>query len=75
MEVAPMNIAILMMQKNEDELLGKWIAYHSYLVGHQNLFIYDNGSTSERTLEALSEAKAAGINVITEFASKQDYEN
>ena len=75
MEVAPMNIAILMMQKNEDELLGKWIAYHSYLVGHQNLFIYDNGSTSERTLEALSEAKATGVNVITEFASKQDYEN
>lgn len=70
-----MNVAILMMQKNEDELLDKWIAYHSYLVGHRNLFIYDNGSTSERTLQKLQNAQSNGINVLSQFSSKADYEN
>lgn len=70
-----MNIAILMMQKNEEELLDKWIAYHSYLVGHQNLYIYDNGSTNKNTLTKLAEAQRSGVKVISQFASKKDYEN
>jgi len=70
-----MNIAILMMQKNEEELLSKWIAYHSYLVGHENLFIFDNGSESTNTKEQLSWAGASGCNIIQQYSSKQDYEN
>jgi len=70
-----MNVAILMMQKNEDELLDKWIAYHSYLVGHQNLFIYDNGSTSENTLTKLNRARDVGVNIISDYSTKNDYES
>ncbi|OFI34456.1 hypothetical protein BFC17_17625 [Alteromonas lipolytica] len=64
-----------MMQKNEEELLSKWIAYHSYLVGHENLFIFDNGSESSITKEQLSKAKAKGCNIIVKYTTKDDYEN
>lgn len=70
-----MKIAILMMQKNEDELLSKWIAYHSYLVGHENLYIFDNGSENSITKAQLKTASTTGTSVITEFDTKEDYEN
>lgn len=70
-----MNVAILMMQKNEEELLKKWVSYHSYLVGHKNLYIYDNGSNSEVTIEELDSLEKLGVNIIRDKNTKQDYEN
>lgn len=70
-----MNIAILMMQKNEGELLSKWVAYHSYLVGHKNLYIYDNGSTNQNSIEELHLLEKRGIHVIRDKNKKFDYEN
>jgi hypothetical protein len=37
-----MRIACVMMQKNEDELLRPWLAYHSYLFSPENLYVFDN---------------------------------
>jgi hypothetical protein len=70
-----MNIAILMMQKNEDELLSKWITYHSCLVGRKNLFLFDNGSTDAHVVNQLVEYQQRGINVIWDKNTKEDYEN
>lgn len=70
-----MNIAILMMHKNESELLSKWVSYHSNLVGSANLFIYDNGSTSEDAIELLRNIETKSTNVIWDFNKKADYEN
>lgn len=70
-----MNIAIFMMQKNEDELLSKWITYHSYLVGRKNLFIFDNGSTNDIVIKHLKECELRGINVYWDKNRKSDFEN
>jgi hypothetical protein len=70
-----MNVAILMMQKNEDELLSKWVTYHSYLVGHKNLYIYDNGSTSKKNITELDLLEKKGVHVIRDKNKKFDYEN
>jgi hypothetical protein len=70
-----MNIAILMMHKNESELLSKWVSYHSNLVGSANLFIYDNGSTNEDAIELLEVLETKTTNIIWDFKTKADYEN
>ena len=49
-----------MMQKNEDDLLEPWIKYHSNMFGAENLFIYDNGSTSPLVAEVLEKAAVDG---------------
>jgi hypothetical protein len=69
-----MNIAILMMQKNEDELLNKWVSYHSYLVGSSNLFIYDNGSTNKQVIDQLKDYEKKEVNVFWDNNKKTDYE-
>ena len=69
-----MNIAILMMQKNENELLKKWITYHSYLVGSSNLFIFDNGSTNNQVIGQLTNFENKEVNVLWDFNKKSDYE-
>jgi hypothetical protein len=69
-----MNIAILMMQKNEDELLSKWVTYHSYLVGSSNLFIYDNGSTNKQVINQLKDHEKKEVNVFWNHNKKTDYE-
>lgn len=64
-----------MMQKNENNLLKKWIRYHSYLVGVENLFVYDNGSDSKQVKETLAQYNNIGLNVISDKNTKQDFEN
>ena len=64
-----------MMQKNEEELLNKWISYHSYLVGRKNLFVFDNGSTNEIVISQLRECQQRGINVSWDKNQKADFEN
>jgi hypothetical protein len=69
-----MRVAVITMQKDEDILLDKWLAYHGSLFGNQNLFVFDNGSASGATRKRLEEAAAAGVNVSTEFSQPQDFE-
>lgn len=56
-------VACLMMQKNEGELLRVWVAYHCRLFGAGNLFVYDNGSSDPYTLEVLRELEVSGVNL------------
>ncbi|MBK4991013.1 glycosyltransferase family 2 protein [Pseudomonas sp. S36] len=69
-----MNIACLMMQKNEGQLLEAWITYHSKLFGAENIFIYDNGSVDEATLSVLNKAELAGVNVDYSYNTRQHFE-
>ena len=69
-----MKVACLMMQKNEEDLLGPWIQYHSELFGAENLYVYDNGSTSPIISEILADAQAKGVNVYLEYSKKSDFE-
>ncbi|PHQ64559.1 MAG: hypothetical protein COC10_00275 [Sphingobium sp.] len=64
-----------MMQKNEEDLLGPWLRYHSELFGAENLYVYDNGSSSPVIAEILAEAAANGVNVYLEHSEKADFEN
>lgn len=70
-----MNIAILMMQKNEKDLLEPWIKYHADLFGAENIYIYDNGSTDKNVLLLLDKYKEEGIFVEKKFSSKADFES
>lgn len=70
-----MRIAIITMQKDEDILLDKWLAYHGSLFGYQNLFVFDNGSVSGVTKKRLADAVAAGVNVNFKFSQPKDFEN
>lgn len=70
-----MKTAILMMQKNETELLDKWVVYHSYQVGFENLYVYDNGSTNSEVVNKLKTFEKLGLNVIWHFNTKNDFGN
>lgn len=67
-----MRICCLMMQKDEEVLLRPWLLHHGYLFGFENLYIYDNGSTSAVVLETLREFAALGVNVDFTHAASQD---
>jgi hypothetical protein len=56
-------IGIVMMQKNEDEHILPWLEYHSFLFGHNNLYVWDNGSSSSKCLEILRVYEKRGVNV------------
>lgn len=68
-----MKIKIIVMLKNEDDLLLPWIKYHGWLVGFDNLIVFDNGSTSERTLAALRWAESMGVMVDRTWSTQQDF--
>ena len=71
-----MKIACLMMQKNETELLEPWILYHGALFGHENLYIYDNGSDDPKTVELIHRlALKYPVNFDFSFAKKSDFES
>lgn len=67
-------VACIMMQKNEDDLLEPWIAYHGRMFGYDNLFVFDNGSTNRRVLDTLQKY-ASKINLVTNRTRKSDFEN
>jgi hypothetical protein len=68
-----MRLACVMMQKNEKLLLEPWIRYHGDLVGSENLFIFDNGSSDHSVIEFLKGAEEIGVNVFWDHASRSDY--
>lgn len=67
-------VAIFMMQKNESALLESWIRYHGYLVGLENLYIYDNGSEDNSIANTLEHYQKLGVNVETKFNQKAHFE-
>ncbi len=68
-------IACVMMQKNEDDFLEPWLAYHSYLFGIENLYVFDNGSTMASVTETLHKFRQAGAWIDEEHKEPQDFEN
>ncbi|PKH00955.1 glycosyltransferase family 2 protein [Paraglaciecola sp. MB-3u-78] len=70
-----LNTAILMMQKNESELLDKWIIYHSEIFGLSNLHVFDNGSDDEQTKKLLLDWQNKGLSVEWAYSFKQDFES
>src|SRR5882762_5424564 len=62
-----------MMQKDEEYLLGPWLAFHGHLFGFDNLFVLDNGSSSSKVIELLSSYEQHGVRVIREFPTREDY--
>lgn len=69
-----MKIACLMMQKNERRLLPVWVEYHGKMFGYENLYVFDNGSTDAENLEYLSKLPGLGVNLVSEFKEKIDFE-
>jgi hypothetical protein len=64
-----------MMQKNEDTLLKFWFAYHAHLLGENNIYIFDNGSTDPSVLSALDQIELKGGNIIREHDQPEDFCN
>jgi hypothetical protein len=69
-----MKIACLTMQKNEDLLLEPWIRYHAHLFGMENVFVFDNGSTSETVRVKLAEFEKLGLHVNREYNTAADFD-
>ena len=62
------------MQKNEDDILDEWINYHSQIVGTNNIYLIDNGST-DRSNEIYKKWNELGLNLKYEkdYKKKGDY--
>lgn len=69
-----MKIAVIMMQKNEDELVDKWADFHGALFGYENLYIFDNGSTSKICINKLKNLETLGCNINREYGTTKDFE-
>ncbi len=61
------------MQKDEELLLEPWILHHGYLFGFENIFIFDNGSTSPLTHAVLHRYARLGLNVVWDKSTTHDY--
>ncbi|WP_254963732.1 MULTISPECIES: glycosyltransferase family 2 protein [unclassified Cyanobium] len=62
-----------MMQKNESILLEAWIRYHAEMVGKENLFIFDNGSTISSVIQVLKEAESSGVRIFWEYSTVRNF--
>lgn len=70
-----MRVICLMMQKDETLLLEAWIVYYGYLFGYDNLYIFDNGSTSAQINDILKKYENTGIHINISYNRQQDFEN
>jgi hypothetical protein len=70
-----MRIACVMMQKNEKDLLGPWVAYHGHLFGIENLYVYDNGSTEPDVVSLERRFENLGLNIDYSKSSAADFVN
>jgi len=66
-------IRLVMMQKDEGELLHSWVKYHADIVGYANLCIIDHGSTCPRTKLFLDQAFDNGALVVRQRYQHNDY--
>jgi hypothetical protein len=64
------------MQKNELALLDAWIMHHGELFGHENLYVFDNGSTDLNCRYLLDRRREThGINVIYDYWKAENFES
>ena len=68
------HLSIVMMQKDEGELLKAWCYHHLGITDASNICIFDNGSTCKKTLIILKEAESKGIIVRREYCKRTDFE-
>jgi len=68
-----MIIKLLMMCKNESDMLDPWIKYHGSLFGYRNLYIFDNGSTEAAAKKSLIEAESLGVHVDRSHPEHSDF--
>jgi hypothetical protein len=57
------NVACVMMQRDENELLEPWLVYHGYLFGYENLSVIDHGSVSPKVRDVLERYERLGVYV------------
>ena len=67
-------LAIVLMQKDEGELLRAWIDHHLAITSPDLIHIHDNGSTCQTTHQILKAAKQKGIHISLEFNRPSDFE-
>ncbi|MEJ0020598.1 MAG: glycosyltransferase family 2 protein [Acetobacteraceae bacterium] len=67
-------VACVMMERDEDDLLAPWLLYHGYLFGFENLYVFDNGSSSSVTLEVIRRFQKVGVNFDFSLSEPRDYE-
>ena len=68
-------VRCIMMQKDEDLLLGAWIAFYGYQFGFENLTIFDNGSSAPAVIAQLRQLERAGGRVIWQHKAHDDWLN
>lgn len=61
-----MSIKVLLLTKDEHDMIEDFISYYSYLFGMTNLVIVDNNSTNQHVLDVYEKYKQQGMTVITE---------
>jgi hypothetical protein len=66
-------VACIMMQKDETLLLDAWLRYHCKLFGAGNLFVIDNGSTNSLVSDILNTAEKKGVHVYRHLNQDDDY--
>lgn len=67
-------VLVVTMQRDEGEVLDRWLAHYADLFGYRQLVIIDNDSTDPLTLSLLDEAEISGAAVIRQYAGRQDFE-
>ena len=68
----PLNVKIIMMQKDEVDLIYPWALYHGTMFGFQNLIIIDNGS-GDAVISNLRRLEALGTRVIYDYRAQSDF--
>ena len=67
-------LAIVLMQKDEGELLRAWVDHHLSITSPELIHIFDNGSTCQQTRIILREAQQKGVRISLEFNRRSDFE-
>jgi len=67
-------LSIVLMQKDEGELLGAWIDHHLEITTPGLIYIYDNGSTCHETKKILQVLRKKGVNISTKYSNPSDFE-
>jgi hypothetical protein len=62
-----------MMARDEETRLEPWLIYHGHLFGFENLYVLDNGSTSEIVHDLLIKYAGRGVNIDYRFNKREDF--
>jgi chemotaxis protein histidine kinase CheA len=67
-------VRIIMMQRNEVDLLYPWVLYHGLRFGFENLHIIDNGS-DDSFRPRLEFLESIGVHISFEYSAREDFIN